>query len=76
MGHKMRIATVALEARHAGAVPAGLGTRLRMMLATVPAVILVDQVAKKVSMKLVHGVAAMMVARPGVLKLLNVGQLL
>ena len=56
--------------------PAGLGTTLRMMLATVPAVFLVDQVAKKVSMKLVHGVAAMMVARLGVLTLLHFGQLL
>ncbi|MDP1790918.1 MAG: UPF0016 domain-containing protein, partial [Methylibium sp.] len=40
------------------------------------AVLLGDGVAKRVSMKLVHGVAALLFAVLGVLTLLNVGQLL
>jgi putative Ca2+/H+ antiporter (TMEM165/GDT1 family) len=47
-----------------------------MMLANVPAVLLGDQIAKRLSMTLVHGVAAAIFAVLGVLTLLNVGQLL
>ena len=51
------------------------GTTLGMMIANVPAVLLGDVVAKKVSMPLVHGIAALIFAVLGVLTLLNVGQL-
>jgi putative Ca2+/H+ antiporter (TMEM165/GDT1 family) len=46
-----------------------------MMLANVPAVYLGDQIAKKVSMTLVHGVSALIFAVLGMLTLLNVGRL-
>ncbi|MEN9416702.1 MAG: hypothetical protein RI988_322 [Pseudomonadota bacterium] len=75
MGDKTQIATVALAARYADVVPVVLGTTFGMMLANVPAVFLGDQVAKKVSMKLVHGVAALIFVILGVLTLLNVGEL-
>jgi putative Ca2+/H+ antiporter (TMEM165/GDT1 family) len=75
MGDKTQIATVALAARYADVVPVVLGTTFGMMLANVPAVFLGDKVAKKVSMKLVHGVAALIFAILGVLTLLNVGEL-
>jgi len=52
-----------------------LGTTLGMMLANVPAVLLGDQIARRVSMRLVHGIAAAIFAVLGVLTLLNVGQL-
>ena len=52
-----------------------LGTTLGMMLANVPAVFLGDKIAKKVSMQLVHGIAAAIFAILGLLTLFNVGKL-
>jgi putative Ca2+/H+ antiporter (TMEM165/GDT1 family) len=75
MGDKTQIATVALAARYADVVQVVLGTTFGMMLANVPAVFLGDRVARKVSMKAVHGIAAVIFAMLGVLTLLNVGRL-
>jgi putative Ca2+/H+ antiporter (TMEM165/GDT1 family) len=73
MGDKTQIATVALAARYTEVVQVVLGTTVGMMLANVPAVFLGDKIAKKVSMRVVHGVAAAIFAVLGVLTLLNVG---
>ena len=75
MGDKTQIATVALAARYSDLVAVVAGTTLGMMIANVPAVLLGDVVAKKVSMPLVHGIAALIFAVLGVLTLLNVGKL-
>ena len=75
MGDKTQIATVALAARYHDLVPVVAGTTLGMMLADVPAVFLGDRIAKKVSMPLVHGIAAAIFALLGVLTLFNVGKL-
>lgn len=75
MGDKTQIATVALAARYTDVVAVVLGTTFGMMLANVPAVFLGDKIAKKVSMKLVHSIAATIFAVLGVLTLLNVGKL-
>lgn len=75
MGDKTQIATVALAARYPDLVAVVAGTTLGMMISNVPAVFLGDTIAKKVSMKLVHGVAAALFAALGVLTLLNVGSL-
>ncbi len=75
MGDKTQIATVALAARYPDIVQVVLGTTLGMMLANVPAVFLGDRIAKKVSMPLVHGIAAAIFAVLGVLTLFNVGRL-
>jgi putative Ca2+/H+ antiporter (TMEM165/GDT1 family) len=75
MGDKTQIATVALAARYHDLFPVVAGTTLGMMLADVPAVFLGDTVAKKVSMPLVHGIAALTFAALGVLTLFNVGEL-
>ena len=75
MGDKTQIATVALAARYADVVQVVLGTTFGMMLANVPAVFLGDKIAQKVSMRLVHGIAAVIFAVLGVLTLLNVGKL-
>jgi len=58
MGDKTQIATVALAAKYnfLGAVVAG--TTLGMMLANVPAVLLGEVAARKLPMRVVHGVAA------------------
>ena len=75
MGDKTQIATVALAARYTDVVQVVLGTTFGMMLANVPAVFLGDKIARKVSMRLVHGTAAVIFAILGVLTLLNVGKL-
>jgi putative Ca2+/H+ antiporter (TMEM165/GDT1 family) len=75
MGDKTQIATVALAARYTDVVQVVLGTTFGMMLANVPAVFLGDRIAKKVSMKWVHAIAAAIFAVLGVLTLLNVGKL-
>ena len=74
MGDKTQIATVALAARYVDVVAVVLGTTLGMMLANVPAVFLGDKIAQRVSMRVVHGVAAAIFAVLGVLTLLNVGR--
>ena len=76
MGDKTQIATVALAARYPDLLAVVAGTTLGMMLANVPAVLLGDQIAKNLSMTLVHGVAAAIFAVLGGLTLFNVGQLL
>jgi putative Ca2+/H+ antiporter (TMEM165/GDT1 family) len=51
------------------------GTTLGMMISNVPAVFLGDRIARKVSMKLLHGIAAAIFATLGLLTLFNVGRL-
>ena len=76
MGDKTQIATVALAARYTELWAVVTGTTFGMMLANVPAVLLGDGVAKRVSMRLVHGIAALLFAVLGVMTLFNVGHLL
>ncbi|WP_418319963.1 TMEM165/GDT1 family protein [Piscinibacter sakaiensis] len=75
MGDKTQIATVALAAHYSALAAVVAGTTLGMMLANVPAVFLGDTIAKKVSMTLVHAIAAAIFAALGVMTLLNVGDL-
>jgi putative Ca2+/H+ antiporter (TMEM165/GDT1 family) len=75
MGDKTQIATVALAARYHDLLAVVAGTTLGMMLANVPAVFLGDTIARKVSMPIVHGIAALIFAVLGVLTLLDVGHL-
>ncbi len=75
MGDKTQIATVALAARYTEIVWVVLGTTLGMMLANVPAVFLGERIARKVSMPLVHAIAALIFAVLGALALFNVGKL-
>jgi len=74
MGDKTQIATVALAARYADVVQVVLGTTLGMMLANVPAVFLGDKLAKRLSMRWVHGISAAVFAVLGVLTLVNAGR--
>jgi Ca2+/H+ antiporter, TMEM165/GDT1 family len=75
MGDKTQIATVALAARFDAIVAVVIGTTLGMMLANVPAVYFGDRIARRVPMKLVHGIAAAVFAVLGVLTLLDIGRL-
>ena len=75
MGDKTQIATVALAARYPDLLAVVTGTTLGMMLANVPAVFAGGAIAKRVPMKLVHTIAAVIFVVLGVLTLLNVGKL-
>jgi len=72
MGDKTQIATVALAANYSSVILAVIGTTLGMMIADVPAVFIGTKFAQKVSMRLVHGIAAAVFAVLGVITLLNV----
>jgi len=71
-GDKTQIATVALAARYHTLLPVVLGTTLGVMLADAPVVFLGEAIAKKVSLPLVHGIAAAIFAILGVLTLFNI----
>jgi putative Ca2+/H+ antiporter (TMEM165/GDT1 family) len=73
MGDKTQIATIALAARYESTVAVVAGTTFGMMLANVPAVLFGERIARKVPLKLVHGIAAAMFALLGVGTLLGAG---
>jgi len=75
MGDKTQIATVALAAKYGSLVPVVSGTTLGMLLANVPAVLLGEVAAKKLPMRLVHGIAAAIFLVLGVSVLLGAGSL-
>jgi len=74
MGDKTQIATVALAARYDAFVAVVAGSTLGMMLANVPAVYFGEAVARRVSMRWVHGISALIFLVLGLLTLLNPGQ--
>jgi len=79
MGDKTQVATVALAARYSSAVAVVAGTTLGMMLANVPAVYFGDRIAGRLkthpgSLKLVHGLAALIFAALGIATLLGAGR--
>ena len=76
MGDKTQVATVALAARYHDVYAVVLGTTLGMMLANVPAVYLGDKIAGRVSLRLVHGIAALVFAVLGAATLLGAGAVL
>ena len=71
MGDKTQLATIALAANYAAPVLVIAGTTLGMLIADVPAVFIGNRYAEKISMKLVHGIAAGIFALMGVLTLLQ-----
>ena len=71
MGDKTQIATVAMAAHYPNPVMVVVGTTLGMLIADVPAVFVGDRFAKKIPMRLVHGIAAAMFAAMGVFALLK-----
>ena len=76
MGDKTQVATVALAARYHDIYSVVLGTTFGMMLANVPAVYLGDKIANRVSLRLVHGIAALVFAVLGIATLLGAGSAL
>lgn len=74
MGDKTQVATVALAAQYQSVVQVVAGTTFGMMIANVPAVLLGDQIAGKVPVRAVHGLAALIFAVLGVATLLGAGE--
>ena len=76
MGDKTQIATVALAAHYSAFISVVAGTTVGMLIANVPAVLVGDKIGGKISLKLVHSIAALIFATLGLLTLFNVGELL
>lgn len=74
MGDKTQIATVALAARYEAVIAVVAGTTVGMMIANVPAVYFGERIANKISLKLVHGIAAALFLALGIATLLGAGK--
>lgn len=74
MADKTQIATVALAAHYPALLAVVAGTTLGMMLANVPAVYLGQRVARRVPLRLMHAVAAVVFALLGIGALLGGGE--
>jgi Ca2+/H+ antiporter, TMEM165/GDT1 family len=73
MGDKTQIATVALAAQYDSLVAVVAGTTLGMLIANIPAVLLGEVAARKLPLRLVHGIAATIFLALGILVLLGAG---
>ena len=71
MGDKTQIATIALAAQYHAFVPVVAGTTLGLLLANVPAVFFGDRMARRIPVRVVHGVAAVIFLVLGVAALLG-----
>jgi len=75
MGDKTQLATVALAAHYGAPLLVVIGTTLGMLIADVPAVLVGNQFAAKIPLKIAHSIAAAIFAAMGVLALLKVEKL-
>jgi putative Ca2+/H+ antiporter (TMEM165/GDT1 family) len=76
MGDKTQVATIALAARFHTVVPVMAGTTIGMLIANVPAVLLGHEVIKRVPLKTVRVVAALLFLAIGVWMLLQTAGLI
>ncbi|HEY4369474.1 MAG TPA: TMEM165/GDT1 family protein [Steroidobacteraceae bacterium] len=73
MGDKTQIATIALAAKYTSLFAVVAGTTVGMLLANVPAVLLGEVAARKLPMRVVHGIAAAIFLVLGILVLAGMG---
>ena len=73
MGDKTQIATVALAAQYHAVATVVIGTTLGMMIANAPVVLMGEKIAKRLPVKVVHSVAAVIFAVLGVAALAGWG---
>lgn len=76
MGDKTQLATIALAARFHSVVEVMIGTTIGMMLANVPAVFLGNALIRRVPMRAVHIVAALLFLAIGLLLLVETAGLI
>ena len=74
MGDKTQLATMALAARYDAVVTVAIGTTLGMMIADVPAVYLGEVAAKRLPLKLMRTIAAIIFLLLGLAALLDWGR--
>lgn len=72
MGDKTQIATVALAAQYDSLAAVVAGTTLGMLVANVPAVLIGEAAARKLPLRLIHGIAAVIFLALGILALSGV----
>ena len=75
MGDKTQMATVALAAHYGAPLIVIIGTTLGMLVADVPAVLIGNKFAARISMNVVHAIAAAIFAVMGAMTLLKVEKL-
>ena len=75
MGDKTQFATIALAAKYDALLWVVLGTTIGMMIANVPAVFFGEGIARRVPMRWVHALAALLFALLGVATLAGLGAL-
>jgi Ca2+/H+ antiporter, TMEM165/GDT1 family len=73
MGDKTQIATIAMAARFDQVLLVVAGTTLGMLIADVPAVFLGERFSRRIPLRLVHSIAALMFAAMGVATLAGLG---
>ena len=73
MGDKTQLATVAMAAHYGTPLLVVIGTTLGMLIADVPAVFVGKELAARIPMKLVHGIAAAIFAVLGIATLSGLG---
>ena len=76
MGDKTQIATIALGAQYQDVLVVAAGTTLGMMLANAPAVLLGEQLVKRVSMRAAHLAAALLFLALGLWQLAEINGLI
>lgn len=74
MGDKTQFATVAMAAHYGTPILVVIGTTLGMLIADVPAVFIGEKLSKRIPVKLVHAIAAVVFALLGLATLFGFGQ--
>jgi putative Ca2+/H+ antiporter (TMEM165/GDT1 family) len=74
MGDKTQVATIALAAQYPSLLAVVMGTTLGMMLANVPVVLLGDRITRRIPLRAVRLMAALVFLLLGMLALADVGQ--
>ncbi|RPH65756.1 MAG: TMEM165/GDT1 family protein [Burkholderiales bacterium] len=74
MGDKTQVATIALAAQYASFVAVVAGTTLGMLSANAPVVLLGERIARRMPVRLVHAIAALVFLALGVLVLFGTGR--
>jgi len=74
MGDKTQLATVAMAAHYGTPILVVVGTTLGMLLADVPAVFIGEKLAKRIPVKTVHAIAAIIFVLLGLATLFGFGQ--
>jgi Ca2+/H+ antiporter, TMEM165/GDT1 family len=73
IGDKTQVATVALAIQYQSLGWVVLGTTLGMLVANVPAVVLGERIAKKIPVRMMHAIAALLFAALGIAAFAGVG---